>query len=116
MNFRFRLVSLAVGLAAAVVAFGAPSAKLGSRQAVAAGPTATPDGILARGKISHVVVIVMENRTFDNVFGGDSIAGHPTPSPNAAASIPPSIAHLMQTATFVDTSGSNNFHNVFQCV
>jgi phospholipase C len=116
MNVRLRFLTPAVALAAAAVALAAPPAKLGSRPAVAAGPTATPDGILARGKISHVVVIVMENRTFDNVFGGDSIAGHPTPYPNAAAAIPAPIATLMRTATFVDTSGSNNFHNVFQCV
>ncbi|HEY4439695.1 MAG TPA: alkaline phosphatase family protein, partial [Candidatus Elarobacter sp.] len=107
MNIRFFFGILFV--VAGLAAIGIPQV---------AAPSTTPDGILARGKIDRVVVVVMENRTFDNVFGGVKSASLGATAPYAGADsiVPPPVAGWMRTATFRDTSNTNNFHNVFQCV
>ncbi|MBV8750442.1 MAG: hypothetical protein JO103_12105, partial [Candidatus Eremiobacteraeota bacterium] len=123
----YRVVALMVVLAAAVAALAAPSARVGRWTASAAGAPVT-DAMHARGKIKRVVVIVMENRTFDNVFGGDAVvAGHPQSYPSADAVVPTPIALAMRVTDFVMTAppgpsptppwtGPNNFHNAYQCV
>jgi phospholipase C len=109
-----RLAFGTIFVAATIVALAAPLASRVSAAAVAADPTPTPDGILARGKISTVVVIVMENRTFDNVFGGDAIAGHPSPYPGTDSLVPSGIAQNMTAVDFT-SAGPGNWHTSFQC-
>jgi phospholipase C len=110
-----RRIALGVAAAALIVALAGPFAPGTNRAADAQSPD---DALLARGKIDHVVVIVMENRTFDNVFGGDGIAGHPSPYPGANAVVPAQIATLMTTAPFAPqpAPGPNNWHDTFECV
>ncbi|MBV8298362.1 MAG: hypothetical protein JO083_02210 [Candidatus Eremiobacteraeota bacterium] len=109
------LVVLALAAFAGVVAFGG-SGGTPARPAAAAG-TPAPDGILAKGHINRVVVIVMENRTFDNVFGGDfDMKGHPSPYPEADSSVPSSIASHMTTADFKPDGGEDNWHNWWECL
>lgn len=78
--------------------------------------TPVPDGVLARGKIDHVVVIVMENRSFDDIFGGDSIPGHPTPYPGADAAVDPTIAPLMKPNTSFTDDFVYALHDTVQCL
>ncbi|HEY6234289.1 MAG TPA: alkaline phosphatase family protein [Candidatus Elarobacter sp.] len=86
------------------------------RPEVALAAPTMADGFLARGKIDTVVIVVMENRSFDNIFGGDTIFGHPTPFPSATALLPSEIAGLMTTAPFAPDSGEDNWHNEFACL
>jgi phospholipase C len=72
-------------------------------------------GMMMRGKINHVIVIVQENRTFDNIFAGQA-NGVPSPYPGADASWPPGVAPYMSPAAFADKLGPDNFHNPFQCL
>jgi len=66
MNFRYRVRRRAVTTGAGLLALGllfAPCARTaGAAQPISAANTKTP--------IKHVIVIVMENRSFDNVFRG----------------------------------------------
>ncbi|MBV8116805.1 MAG: hypothetical protein JOZ01_02440, partial [Candidatus Eremiobacteraeota bacterium] len=87
----FLVVLFASAVIAACSGSGAPRAPF----AVAA---PLPPGMQARGIIKHVVVIVQENRTFDDIYGG--FAGGPPPYPSADASIPAGIAAAMQFADF----------------
>jgi phospholipase C len=108
-----RRIAFVLAGAALFAAVALPVAHDG--RAAAQGPD---DAVLARGKVDHVIVIVMENRTFDNVFGGDGIAGHPSPYPSANALVPPSIVPLMTIAAFKPqpAPGPNNWHDTFECV
>ncbi|HTW86062.1 MAG TPA: alkaline phosphatase family protein [Candidatus Sulfotelmatobacter sp.] len=108
-----RRIAVALLGAALLTAVAFPSRHV--RLAAAQG---ADDALLARGKIAHVIVIVMENRTFDNVFGGDGLAGHPSPYPGADALVPAPIATLMQAVPFDSHAqpGPNNWHNVYECV
>jgi phospholipase C len=75
-------------------------------------------GQSAKGLINHVVVIVQENRTFDNIFGGWSSAdlSIPQPFPGAEANIPPAIQPLMQAGLFGDPPSINASHDEWQCL
>lgn len=76
-----------------------------------------PAGIAAKGKINHVVIIVQENRTFDNIFGG--FGDHrilPAPFPGAEATFPAEIAPLMRSQQFGGPGSINASHDVWQCL
>jgi phospholipase C len=116
-----RRIAFGTAAAALIVALAGPLTHSGAQ-----GPD---DAMLARGKIDHVVVIVMENRTFDNVFGGDNVVlGHPAPYPGADAVVPTPIASAMLIADFdqrlipspapgsAQPPGPNNWHDTYQCV
>ncbi|MEA2664042.1 MAG: hypothetical protein QOI11_986 [Candidatus Eremiobacteraeota bacterium] len=101
---------LALGLALFVALGGAPAPR-----ARAQSPSV---GTLMRGKIKHVVVIVQENRTFDNLFGGPPV---PTASvrayPNADSTWPPGLPPMKGVG--FNSSGApapSNAHNVWQCI
>lgn len=112
------LVAFGFVVAAAALALAVP--ERGAAPTGAAGAKLVmPDGIRARGKIKRVVVIVMENRTFDNVFGGDTGSlGHPTPFPSADALVPSPIASVMRVSDFASAvpPPPNNWYNAYQCV
>ena len=76
-------------------------------------PGLMPPGAQAREKITHVVVIVQENRTFDDIFGG--FAGGPSPYPSADASIPPQIAATMHPGDF-HVHPPYTGHDKFRCL
>ena len=75
-------------------------------------------GKAAKGIINHVVVIVQENRTFDNIFGGWSSGdlSAPTPFPAADSVVPPKIQPLMQSALYGDPPSINASHDEWQCL
>jgi phospholipase C len=75
-------------------------------------------GKSAQGRINHVVIIVQENRTFDNFFGGWSSGdlSVPTPFPGAEATIPAAIQPHMQSALFGDPTSINASHDVWECL
>jgi phospholipase C len=115
LNRWFAAAFTGVAVVAGVLGFAGTSRSQASAAAPPA-PRALPDGFAGRGKITSVVVIVMENRTFDNVFGGDALPGHPSPFPHADSTVPPSIAPLATTAPFAPDAGEDNWHNEFQCL
>ncbi|MBV8491392.1 MAG: hypothetical protein JO199_12775 [Candidatus Eremiobacteraeota bacterium] len=102
----FLVVLFASAVVAACSGSGAPRAPF----AVAA---PLPPGMQARGIIKHVVVIVQENRTFDDIYGG--FAGGPPPYPSADASIPAGIAAAMHFADF-HVSAPNAGHDKYRCL
>lgn len=74
-------------------------------------PLTPPIGVLGRGKIRHVVLIVQENRTFDDLFGG--FQGGPAPYPGADARIPRGL--VLASSTFA-TKAPYNTHDWFRCL
>jgi phospholipase C len=99
------------------------------RTPAAADAVPVPAGVAARPFIKHVVLIVQENRSFDNLFGGPnpSASGHasgasastasplPTAYPGADATWPPGIAPSM-IATRIDDPGDYGSHDAWACV
>ena len=81
--------------------------------------TTTPAGVAARLKIKHVVVIVQENRTFDNLFGGYALApvGGPLAYPRADSTYPPEVVAKMRPAGFdaAHTPGDAS-HDAYACL
>lgn len=89
-------------------------------------------GEQARGKIKHVVIIVQENRTFDNIFGGDArnlIKPHsmiapsftpcparPFPFPGAESVYPAETGKKMTCQQFGGPGHINGSHDVWQCL
>lgn len=72
----------------------------------------------AKGIINHVIVIVQENRTFDNIFGGwkSGDLSIPQPFPGAEATIPARIQQSMRAGVFGDPPSINASHDVWQCL
>lgn len=70
-------------------------------------------GAAARGIITHVVVIVQENRTFDNLFGG--FPGGPQAYPGADSAIPANAGLPLRTTTFA-SDPPHNPHDWFRCL
>ncbi len=62
------VVAACSGSGSAVATLGAPTSRSGSTPETSPGDP-TPDAILARSPIQHVVIIVKENRSFDSMFG-----------------------------------------------
>lgn len=67
---------------------------------------------LPPGKIQHIIFIVQENRTFDNLFGG------PRPFPNATAADSGETSdhkritlNKIQLASFIGTQDPDNYHH-----
>ncbi len=107
-------VSLALVLAGAWIA-AAP----GARQTTPARARALSAGLSAQGKITHVVVIVQENRTFDNLFGGYPHAGPlgPVAYPHADSTYPPRIVQLgIMKSTRLDDGSGDNHHYSYACL
>jgi phospholipase C len=79
-------------------------------------------GVQAQGRIKHVVIIVQENRTFDNIFGGYSgnwanfepCPAGPAPFPGADATFGDGIP-AMACGQFGTGNGSAS-HDVWQCL
>lgn len=92
---------------------------------IAGSLNAVPVGVQARGKIKHVVIIVQENRTFDNIFGGDpkngtkpNFKGCPAsavPFPGADASFDPRVAAKMQCGLY-SAGNVQASHDVWECL
>ena len=92
---------------------------------------AEPVGVQARGKIKHVVIIVQENRTFDNIFGGDPgssgkpnfdrCPARPVPFPGADATFGTGIP-TVQCTRYENTDPNGQAfstqagHDVWQCL
>jgi phospholipase C len=84
-------------------------------------PPYVPAGIAARKFINHVFIIVQENRTLDNIFGGrksnphNELAG-PLAFPGAEAVWPDDIAPLMKSQRFGGPPSIDAGHDVWQCL
>ena len=111
----------AVAAAAALAALLAADVRLSGDAAAqsnvpvhAAGARA---GIAAQGVIEHVVVIVQENRTFDNLFGGYVNASPlgPQAYPHANSTYPPEIVKYLR-ATNIDDGSGDNTHDSYACL
>ncbi len=76
-------------------------------------PVNVPAGVAARGYVDHVVVIVQENRTFDDIFGG--YPGGPTPFAGADSTISGPIVNDLRQAGF-DTAVPDNGQDPFRCL
>jgi phospholipase C len=109
---RLRALALAVPALAGLVAAAAVH---GNRPGAAQPPLSV--GAAAKPYIKHVVVIVQENRTFDNIFGG--IPSHalqaPVPFPGANAVFPLGVRAYMTSLRF-DDPGAFGSHDAWQCV
>jgi phospholipase C len=74
-------------------------------------------GIAAQGKIKHVVLIVQENRTFDNLFGGWKSRALQAPQPfNGADSVIPAEVRRYMKPTRIDDGSGDNSHNAYACL
>jgi phospholipase C len=112
------LAALAAGALAALLAAdvrlsgGAEAQPKGS-----APPAGASAGVAARGVIKHVVVIVQENRTFDNLFGGYVNASPlgPQAYPHANSTYPTEIVKYLQ-ATNIDDGSGDNTHDSYACL
>jgi phospholipase C len=112
------LVLTAVGAAASSTGRGGVPARL------VADAAPVPAGVAARPFVKHVVVIVQENRSFDNFFGGPAPSapsgapsGSPPPSayPNADSAWPPGVAaHMVSTP--IDDNSANGGHDGWACL
>jgi phospholipase C len=73
---------------------------------------------MAKGRINHVVIIVQENRTFDNIFGGwqSGDLSVPAPFPGADAQIPAKIQVKMESTAYGDPPSINASHDLWQCL
>src|SRR5665213_1849713 len=109
--------------AVAAAAFAVSSSGPGSSGRIA-GAQAPSVGLAARPFIKHVVVIVMENRSFDNLFSGSTATpqpGHtippdqPLPYHGAASAVPSAIAPFMKTVR-IDDPSADNTHNAWACL
>ncbi|HEV3086755.1 MAG TPA: alkaline phosphatase family protein [Candidatus Elarobacter sp.] len=67
--------------------------------------------------ITHVVLIVQENRTFDNLFGGVAhpAIGGPQAYPKADSTYPPGVIEHMQPTT-IDGDSGDNTHDSWACL
>ena len=102
--------------AAAAVFFGAMLAACGGGSILTpSAPLPTNAGLHARGIITHVIVISMENRTYDDLFGGfaGGPANAPTPYPGGNGTISTGIA--LRPSGF-DSDAPANAHDWFQCL
>ncbi|HYM62649.1 MAG TPA: alkaline phosphatase family protein [Thermoanaerobaculia bacterium] len=79
-----------------------------------------PVGIQARGKIRHVVLIIQENRSFDNIFGGftSPLTGQPEPFPGADSTFPDWVVASLQPGSYKipPANGIYASHNAWQCL
>jgi phospholipase C len=75
-------------------------------------------GQAAKGLINHVVIIVQENRTFDNIFGGWNPIQPTDPSayPGADSTIPLRIQPRMLSTSYGDPPSINAGHDEWQCL
>ncbi len=109
-----RLRTAALAAAVVVVSFLVTALPGGRHGAAQAPPSA---GAAARPFIKHVVVIVQENRTFDNLFGGLAHpgSGGPQAFPGADAVFPADAAAQMQPLP-LEKVGAYGSHDAWQCV
>jgi phospholipase C len=79
--------------------------------------TPIPVGVAARPYIKHVVVIVQENRSFDNLFGGyvHGSPGGPLPYPRADSTVPPKVIAYL-TPEPIDGTSADNHHDTWECL
>ncbi len=75
-------------------------------------PLPTSAGIHARGLITHVIVISMENRTYDDLFGG-GFAGGPPIYLGGDGAIPSDIALV---PSGFNSDAPANAHDWYQCL
>ncbi len=73
-----------------------------------------PGGIAARDKITHVVVISEENRTYDDIFGG-GFSGGPPIYLGGDGAIPSDIASEIKPGGF-NTDVAYNAHDYYRCL
>jgi len=124
-----------IGSWATIAAAGVLGAAAFTASGIATGPpraVAQPDapsvGRAARPFIKHVVVVVMENRTFDNLFGGPAITTppapgtplplhHPLPPPYPGAdSVVPAQVVALATSVPLEQGKVDNTHDAFACL
>ncbi|HEY0381702.1 MAG TPA: alkaline phosphatase family protein [Candidatus Elarobacter sp.] len=112
---RARAFSVAAFMAAFAVVTSSASST--AREPAFTGASPIPPGIAARRFIKHVVVIVQENRTFDNLFGGvvGPVLQKPIPYAGADATVPAAVAPLLRT-TSLDVPGAYGSHDAWACV
>ncbi len=77
-------------------------------------------GVAARGQIHHVIIIVQENRSFDNIFGGWDSTQCPGPAPFkpgvADSTIPSDIRCSMHSQEFGEPGEISANHDVWECL
>jgi len=116
-------VRRAVFLVVALAAAAAGSAGGGAMRVGTARAASVPAGVAARPYVRHVVLIVQENRTFDNLFGGPgpgvppgSPSPYPSAYPGADATWPPGVAASMVSTPIDDKGAGDGGHDAWACV
>lgn len=105
-----RLRQVWLGLIVAVALVGCWKTPSGPGLPALQGTQRVRGSSILSGKITHVVFIVQENRTFDNVFGGPKPFPKATTADSGMAGDNPIALHKVRLAYYIAGEDPNNYH------